>query len=912
MTVSLPTPRGDAEEGVCPLSNRELIDKILIFIQFLNDCELYRYQQVFARRIVDSLLRSDAATITALLARQCLDGDSIVLRRDGSAVRIKDHEDAWSTGVKPTKRYDFRGGSSIVMTDNHPVMTESGWLPAGMLKVGDKVADLCEWDCWGSTTVSEDEAAFLGYMVTGGSFDQRKPPGTQSQSPKFTNINMKYLDEVDDLYRKIFGLNAKWYPKGKGFDLLLVGATRRTPNVVGAYLADMSWDEGFPTDVFTWDKERVCTFVNRAWSGDGCVHIKKRGQDVFLACGNSRVFASYWQSLLLKLGVSSCVKEEWMQKPTKPFFRLVLGSGAVNLRKFFSLVGPIFGKEKKSTELIARLDEQAKQVGKGKSERLMRKVESVGEDGEKLTFSMLHKITDSGDREVFDVTYPGKGWFIGQGIKVHNSGKTETVATVGLGLTVIFPALAKAFPNDKRLRRFTKGFWVGIFAPTQKHSGLIYVRMRDRAQTDRFARILQDPELSLAFLHARGDSFAFDNGSKVEAHTASENTLSEGYTYHLILIDEAQKVSAAKISKELAPMLSSTMGTMVQIGTAHVESPGFFRTIRKNLEDMRAKIANNHYEFDYKVIIKDRRAKYNDDGKEEHLFYERWLEKEIHKIGGNLNDDSFKKNFRLIWSRFTSIAIDIEGFKKLARPDLELNKPFHRPGRIVAGLDVAKSKDSTWLVIGHVDTANPLIDDARERSAPLNHHAVYYHVMVVAMHRMQGNFEGNYGQYADIVRILNQYRTLDTMHVDATGMGDPVYERMKVLLPQVRVEPVKYTLQSKHALYKHYLQEIGAKRFSYASGGDSEAKILVEEFERQHENLVKEYSGQFMRVQAEDTNDQDDAPDATSLMLDAVATEGVPEVDVSGDDACYGVPDMDAGGIEGVVVTGAPKRYNYG
>lgn len=494
----------------------------------------------------------------------------------------------------------------------------------------------------------------------------------------------------------------------------------------------------------------------------------------------------------------------------------------------------------------------------------------------------------------------------------RQSGKTETVATVGLGLTVIFPALAKAFPNDNRLRRFLKGFWVGIFAPTQKHSGLIYVRMRDRAQTERFASILHDPELALEFLHARGDSFAFDNGSKVEAHTASENTLSEGYTYHLILIDEAQKVSAAKISKELSPMLSSTMGTMVQIGTAHVESPGFFRTIRKNLDDIRAKRSNNHFEFDYKTVIKDRRAKYNDDGKEEHLFYERWLEQEIHKIGGNLDDDSFKKNFRLIWSRVTSIAIDIDGFKKRARPDLVLNEPTYQPGRVVAGLDVAKTKDSTWLVIGHVDTANPLVDDAREGSAPLNHHATYYHVTVIGMYRMQGNFEGNYGQYADIVRILSSYRALDTLHVDATGMGDPVYERLKVLLPQVRVEPVKYTLQSKHGLYKHYLQEIGAKRFSYASGGDKEAQILVTEFERQHENLVKEYSGQFMRVQAEDPNDQDDAPDATTLMLDAVATEGVPEVDVSGDGTCYGVPDMDASGPERMVVTSAPKRYNYG
>lgn len=118
-----------------------LVDKILIFMEALVGYPLYPYQTPVARRICESLIIEDAAEITALFSRQCLDGDTVVFRRDGSAVRLREHEDAVCTGIKPTKRYVFVGGAEIVATDNHPILTAAdGWRAIGTLRPGDAVS----------------------------------------------------------------------------------------------------------------------------------------------------------------------------------------------------------------------------------------------------------------------------------------------------------------------------------------------------------------------------------------------------------------------------------------------------------------------------------------------------------------------------------------------------------------------------------------------------------------------------------------------------------------------------------------------------------------------------------------------------------------------------------------------------
>ncbi len=232
----------------------------------------------------------------------------------------------------------------------------------------------------------------------------------------------------------------------------------------------------------------------------------------------------------------------------------------------------------------------------------------------------------------------------------RQSGKSEVVADIGLALTLILPALARAFPADDRFKPFIRGFKVGIFAPSTKHSGIVYFRMRGRVESNYFEHILNDPDIATDLVHSRGDSFAFSNGSKAEAHTASANVLNEGGTFDLIITDESQRLDSNKINKELRPMLAATNGTMVQIGTAFMSRCQFRVDITNNVETERKTGQRSHFEFDYEMCIADRRATFDRTGDPTHLGYEKWVMKELARVGGNVEDESFRMNFRLLWS----------------------------------------------------------------------------------------------------------------------------------------------------------------------------------------------------------------------------------------------------------------------
>ena len=78
----------------------------------------------------------------------------------------------------------------------------------------------------------------------------------------------------------------------------------------------------------------------------------------------------------------------------------------------------------------------------------------------------------------------------------RQSGKTETIAITVGGLMIILPQLANMpmFADDPRLQMFKDGFWVGIFAPSQRQAQITYNRMKSRIQCKESRAILEDPD----------------------------------------------------------------------------------------------------------------------------------------------------------------------------------------------------------------------------------------------------------------------------------------------------------------------------------------------------------------------------------------------------------------------------------
>jgi hypothetical protein len=496
----------------------------------------------------EELLRTSAARTLMLASRQCFEENTVVLDRSGRALRIRHHPDAWCTGVRPVKRYTVRGGASVTVTDNHPLWTPDGWALAGSLRVGDRVAVLSSWDRWPAIpvlqgevehgtfsrprrqhvafAVTEDFGRLLGYLMTDGS----NRPG---QSIKFTNTRPCYLQEVERLAEAVTGVRAKHYRKGNSEDLLFTTTKARHDNPLMDLMRLLRWDERFPVDLLAFPPAVSAAAVNRAWAGDGCVRQGKDGRpEVFLACKNE-VYGRYFQLLLMKLGVHSRLTAEWGAKSTRPFHRLILASGRLNVEHFFEVVGPIFGKEDRSEAVLDHFRRNPRCQD-------YRKPDHGGPDGETFHLAPLVKIEDLGERPVWDVAVPGKGWLVAQGIKAHNSGKSSTAAALALRTALLRP-----------------GSPVLLLSPSQRQSGELFRKVVDLfGALGRPMAVSAESALRLELA----------NGSRVVSLPGDEKNVRCFSGVAMLVIDEAARVPDA-LYYAVRPMLAVSRGHLVALST---------------------------------------------------------------------------------------------------------------------------------------------------------------------------------------------------------------------------------------------------------------------------------------------------------------------------------------------------------
>jgi hypothetical protein len=454
------------------------------------------------------------------------------------------------------------------------------------------------------------------------------------------------------------------------------------------------------------------------------------------------------------------------------------------------------------------------------------------------------------------------------GLWSRQSGKSEALASLAGGLCVIMPALWRQFPKDPRLTAYAEGFWIGIFAPKRQQAELIYTRVRSRAERQETQEIYQDPDIGVTVTASRGDLVSWSSGSFVNAMTASEHSNSEGRTYHLMFLDEAQLISKTKVNKELKPMLAATNGTLVQIGTANALLGNFRETILYNIESEKKTGKQDHFEFPYDVVISHRRATYERTRDPKHLNYEMWVNKEIERLGGSTENEEFRQNFKLLWRFVHTGAIDLAAFSESADTERGVQTAYHA-GRVVAGLDFGKKRDCTILTVGLVDP-EPVIDEhvvVRPDGTSAAERRLFHVVHVLAWYKIPGK------RWREILTraaaILQNY-SLETLYCDGTGVGDPLTESMQDLMPDVAVVAYMMSHVGNDRAYKHYLTELEAGRFTYPADEETQQTEEFMEFVHEHEQLIRDRVGVFTKCYAPE-GEHDDYPDSTSLMMLAAA-----------------------------------------
>lgn len=434
----------------------------------------------------------------------------------------------------------------------------------------------------------------------------------------------------------------------------------------------------------------------------------------------------------------------------------------------------------------------------------------------------------------------------------RQSGKSEVMAFVIDTLTVLLPALAKVIPD---LEQFSSGFRIGLFAPQSDQVVTTYSRATTRINSANAEMILSDPDIDI-YLESSA-RLEFSNGSYLAGQVASKQSKIESKTYDLVIVEEAQDVDDLIVSKSIEPMLSSTAGTLLKVGTTGMTKNHFWYEIQMNrnkdrkIKDPRVR---NHFEFNYKEIIKHRREQFDKDGRKFHLNYEADIMRKKERWGED--SQAFKLAFALKWDLESGMLISDEDFNKIINRKKGLGYPSDSD-YIVAGIDIAKSPASTVITIARVFQKEEELFEKPYKE-------------IVAWIDLGGlDYEAQHHAMMDVIVDYN----ISTIFADYTGVGKAVVDRLMYACGEyVNIEPYPFTAQSKSDMWYNLTSDITTKRIIVPANKAVRSTSEFQKFEEQMKNCQKYYNGSYL-VCEKSAGYFDDYVDSLALMCLAANQE---------------------------------------
>lgn len=476
----------------------------------------------------------------------------------------------------------------------------------------------------------------------------------------------------------------------------------------------------------------------------------------------------------------------------------------------------------------------------------------------------------------------------------RQSGKSETVSCIILGLGILLPKFAEIFKAEQFARYKKNGFMVGIYGPDYDKAGIIYNRMKKRIHSRNAKAILNDPMINLDPKKIKG--LKFPTGFRADLRSAGKNVKVEGFTYHLLVLDEAQDIDSFTIRKSIRPMKNFYNGTIIYIGTPVPEKCEFSEACHRNdLKDQKENNTKNiyrrHYQFDYTHV-----ARANPD-------YAKSIEQEKEDIGED--SDEFRMAYKLEWLESRGRFITFDMIKELGvkkrRTDKEYvwakgrkkQSEFIRPHGLVSSdrktenqvfsLDYGGRNDSTVMTIARVWWDNPILLDGENR----------YHIHILDWLEIVG--DDHEDQYPKILDKLDKYDISMGIN-DSTGKGDVIHDRLSrhLLYKNIDLHPFIYSLKSKHDGYTLLKQEISAGRLTFPWSEKVKTYKKHKRFVQQMTELVKEYKGQngkYMSIRhADSSGAHDDYPDSLMQLVWLVNKIGNVYINIEGS-GNYGIRD---------------------
>lgn len=434
----------------------------------------------------------------------------------------------------------------------------------------------------------------------------------------------------------------------------------------------------------------------------------------------------------------------------------------------------------------------------------------------------------------------------------RQAGKSEVMAFVIDTLCVLLPALAKMIPD---LEQFKSGFRIGLFAPQSDQVVTTYQRALARLNSANAEMVMSDPDLDIEL--ESSVRLELSNGSFLAGQVASKQSKIESKTYDMVIVEEAQDVDDLIVSKSIEPMLSATAGTMIKVGTTGMFKNHFWYEIQhnRNLDRKQPdKRIRNHFEYDYRFIIKARREQYEKDHKRFHLNYELDVKRKMERWGKD--SQPFKLAYALIWDLESGMLISDKEFDGIINKKLGFQDPADTD-YVVAGIDVGKSPASTIITIAKVwyDEANMFDKPYKQLLAWIDLGGLDYEA-----------------QHHVILDTIVEYN-IQTIFIDYTGVGRPVVDRLVYACGEyVDIEPYTFTSQSKSDMWYNLLSEIRTRRLVIPANQKTRSSQEFIKFEEQMKNCQKYFNGAYL-VCEKSEGFFDDYCDSLALMCMAANQE---------------------------------------
>ncbi len=338
-------------------------------------------------------------------------------------------------GSRPVYRLQTSSGHEIETTDNHPLMTQQGWVELKNLDINThKVALVESQPFFGdSGVITEDEAAILGYMTGDGNCSQSATFFTCSNNEILEDFT-KRIDHISDNL-KVF--NDPWTgAKSKQYQYKITCRDRlqekyynnKTQKVMSKLsktdLQKLLIKHGLmgktchhkvaPRLLFECPKNVIATYLRALYSCDGSIHKHKNQITIAFTTVNKEQAIAV-QKLLSRFSIIAHLRRR-QQKTT------------VNGRSYDSVSYEVYFKKTTYIELFLQsIGFVGKKTPKITSRRSRK--------SHVISFVAIRSITSLGNKRTFDLQVsdnPNEQNFTINNIICHNSGKDFMVSLIAL------------------------------------------------------------------------------------------------------------------------------------------------------------------------------------------------------------------------------------------------------------------------------------------------------------------------------------------------------------------------------------------------------------------------------------------------------------------------------------------------